>query len=147
MRRRNHLVLGSSPSHSTPLAPLENSCPRTKSLVRYSLLVMTCTFGAIFLVVTSWTKSAWYLFLDPGEFGYQSRLKSSWWRRDMILRSNHRSNHCSKVTLLLPSDPHSLEIYCLINGVQKQRAKTNLMLFDIPTLIEYTTKWVEGGGR
>uniref|UniRef100_A0A2A6CGE0 Eukaryotic peptide chain release factor subunit 1 n=1 Tax=Pristionchus pacificus TaxID=54126 RepID=A0A2A6CGE0_PRIPA len=40
------------------------------------------------------------------------------------------------------TDPHSLEIYCLINGVQKQRAKTNLMLFDIPTLIEYTTKFV-----
>ncbi|GMT08899.1 hypothetical protein PFISCL1PPCAC_196, partial [Pristionchus fissidentatus] len=39
-------------------------------------------------------------------------------------------------------DPHALEIYCRVNGVQKQRAATNLMLFDIPTLIEYATKFV-----
>uniref|UniRef100_A0AC34PX97 Fumarylacetoacetase-like C-terminal domain-containing protein n=1 Tax=Panagrolaimus sp. JU765 TaxID=591449 RepID=A0AC34PX97_9BILA len=38
-------------------------------------------------------------------------------------------------------DPHDLEIYCSINGQEKQRSKTNIMIFDIPTLLEYATKF------
>ncbi|EPB76814.1 FAH family protein [Ancylostoma ceylanicum] len=39
-------------------------------------------------------------------------------------------------------DPHAEELFCRINGVEKQRCKTNVMIFDIPTLIEYTTRFV-----
>lgn len=39
-------------------------------------------------------------------------------------------------------DPHAEELYCRINGVEKQRCRTNAMIFDIPTLIEYTTRFV-----
>ncbi|KAK6752725.1 hypothetical protein RB195_003877 [Necator americanus] len=39
-------------------------------------------------------------------------------------------------------DPHAEELFCLINGVEKQRCKTDVMIFDIPTLIEYTTRFV-----
>lgn len=39
-------------------------------------------------------------------------------------------------------DPHNVEIYCKINGVDKQRCNTNMMIFDIPTLIEYASKFV-----
>ncbi|VDK61419.1 unnamed protein product, partial [Cylicostephanus goldi] len=39
-------------------------------------------------------------------------------------------------------DPHSEELFCRINGVEKQRCKTNVMIFDIPTLIEYITRYV-----
>uniref|UniRef100_A0AC35FKT2 Fumarylacetoacetase-like C-terminal domain-containing protein n=1 Tax=Panagrolaimus sp. PS1159 TaxID=55785 RepID=A0AC35FKT2_9BILA len=39
------------------------------------------------------------------------------------------------------SDPHDLELYCLINGQEKQREKTNKMIFDIPTLISYVTQF------
>ncbi|KHJ94173.1 FAH family protein [Oesophagostomum dentatum] len=39
-------------------------------------------------------------------------------------------------------DPHAEELFCIINGVEKQRCKTDVMIFDIPTLIEYTTRFV-----
>uniref|UniRef100_F1LC36 Oxaloacetate tautomerase FAHD1, mitochondrial n=1 Tax=Ascaris suum TaxID=6253 RepID=F1LC36_ASCSU len=40
------------------------------------------------------------------------------------------------------ADPHNVEIFCRINGVEKQRCKTNVMIFDIPTLIEYITQYI-----
>ncbi|CAI4229421.1 unnamed protein product [Auanema sp. JU1783] len=40
------------------------------------------------------------------------------------------------------SDPHNVEIFCRINGIDKQRCNTSMMIFDIPTLIEYATKFV-----
>ncbi|CAI5447821.1 unnamed protein product [Caenorhabditis angaria] len=40
------------------------------------------------------------------------------------------------------SDPHNEELYCIINGKDQQRSRTDLMIFDIPTLIEYTTQFV-----
>uniref|UniRef100_A0A0K0DGZ9 oxaloacetate tautomerase n=1 Tax=Angiostrongylus cantonensis TaxID=6313 RepID=A0A0K0DGZ9_ANGCA len=39
-------------------------------------------------------------------------------------------------------DPHAEEIFCLINGVEKQRCRTDMMVFDIPTLIEFVTRFV-----
>ncbi|KAK6047946.1 FAH family protein [Cooperia oncophora] len=39
-------------------------------------------------------------------------------------------------------DPHTEELFCRINGVEKQRSRTDMMIFDIPTLIEYTTRYV-----
>ncbi|WKY06709.1 hypothetical protein Q1695_006693 [Nippostrongylus brasiliensis] len=39
-------------------------------------------------------------------------------------------------------DPHKEELFCLINGVEKQRCRTDVMIFDIPTLIEYATRFV-----
>ncbi|PIO52386.1 hypothetical protein TELCIR_26308, partial [Teladorsagia circumcincta] len=39
-------------------------------------------------------------------------------------------------------DPHAEELFCRINGVEKQRSRTDMMIFDIPTLIEYTTRFV-----
>ena len=33
-------------------------------------------------------------------------------------------------------------MYCKINGKFQQKCKTNEMIFDIPTLIEYVTKFV-----
>ncbi|MFH4980314.1 hypothetical protein AB6A40_007023 [Gnathostoma spinigerum] len=39
-------------------------------------------------------------------------------------------------------DPHDLELFCRINGKEQQRCRTNAMLFDIPTLLEYITQFV-----
>ncbi|KAK6011682.1 FAH family protein [Ostertagia ostertagi] len=39
-------------------------------------------------------------------------------------------------------DPHAEELFCRINGVEKQRSRTDMMIFDIPTLIEYATRFV-----
>uniref|UniRef100_A0A7E4VP08 Oxaloacetate tautomerase FAHD1, mitochondrial n=1 Tax=Panagrellus redivivus TaxID=6233 RepID=A0A7E4VP08_PANRE len=39
------------------------------------------------------------------------------------------------------ADPHNVELYCVINGAEKQRSKTDVMIFDIPTLLEYITKY------
>jgi len=39
-------------------------------------------------------------------------------------------------------DPHALDIYCKVNGELRQKASTSEMLFDIPTLLEYVTKYV-----
>ncbi|CAD5225900.1 unnamed protein product [Bursaphelenchus xylophilus] len=39
-------------------------------------------------------------------------------------------------------DPHKLELECKINGEVKQRDLTDSMIFDIPTLIEFTTSYV-----
>lgn len=39
------------------------------------------------------------------------------------------------------SDPHDLELFCLINGQEKQREKTSIMIFDIPTLITYVSQY------
>ncbi|CAD6198748.1 unnamed protein product [Caenorhabditis auriculariae] len=40
------------------------------------------------------------------------------------------------------NDPHDEELYCIINGQEKQRCRTNVMIFDIPTIIEYITQFV-----
>ncbi|PIO59686.1 FAH family protein [Teladorsagia circumcincta] len=34
------------------------------------------------------------------------------------------------------------ELFCRINGVEKQRSRTDMKIFDITTLIEYTTRFV-----
>lgn len=39
-------------------------------------------------------------------------------------------------------DPHAEELFCIVNGVEKQRCRTNMMIFDIPYLIEYVTRFV-----
>lgn len=39
-------------------------------------------------------------------------------------------------------DPHNVELFCRINGETKQQSKTDIMIFDIPTLLEYATKFV-----
>jgi len=39
-------------------------------------------------------------------------------------------------------DPHNVEIYCKVNGVIRQKSKTDCFLFDIPTLLEFTSKTV-----
>jgi len=38
-------------------------------------------------------------------------------------------------------DPHNVEIFCKINGKDQQRSKTDTMIFTIPVLIEYITKF------
>ncbi|KAE9547578.1 hypothetical protein FO519_009209 [Halicephalobus sp. NKZ332] len=38
-------------------------------------------------------------------------------------------------------DPHSVEVYCLINGQVKQKCNTDQMIFDIPTLLSYVTQF------
>uniref|UniRef100_A0A914UZ67 oxaloacetate tautomerase n=1 Tax=Plectus sambesii TaxID=2011161 RepID=A0A914UZ67_9BILA len=40
------------------------------------------------------------------------------------------------------ADPHKLRLWCNINGVEKQNATTDNMIFDIPTLLEYITQYV-----
>ncbi|KHN81387.1 Uncharacterized protein Tcan_05944 [Toxocara canis] len=40
------------------------------------------------------------------------------------------------------ADPHNEELFCRINGIEKQRCKTNVMMFNIPSLIEYITQFV-----
>ncbi|CAB3403572.1 unnamed protein product [Caenorhabditis bovis] len=42
----------------------------------------------------------------------------------------------------LIANPHNVELFCRINGKDQQRCKTDVMIFDIPTLIEYATKFV-----
>ncbi|KAI6243444.1 FAA-hydrolase domain-containing protein [Aphelenchoides fujianensis] len=37
------------------------------------------------------------------------------------------------------ADPHRLELRCTINGEVRQRESTDKMIFDIPTLLEFTT--------
>ncbi|CAG9532582.1 unnamed protein product [Cercopithifilaria johnstoni] len=39
-------------------------------------------------------------------------------------------------------DPHDVELFCRINDEEKQRCRTDAMIFDIPTLIEVLTKYV-----
>ncbi|VDM97353.1 unnamed protein product [Thelazia callipaeda] len=39
-------------------------------------------------------------------------------------------------------NPHDVEIFCFVNGVEKQRSRTDAMIFDIPTLIESLTKYI-----
>lgn len=39
-------------------------------------------------------------------------------------------------------DPHNLLLTCKINGEIKQQDKTDQMIFDIPTLIEFTSNYV-----
>ena len=39
-------------------------------------------------------------------------------------------------------DPTNCELFCRINGVEKQKSKTNALIFDIPTLIAYITQYV-----
>ena len=41
------------------------------------------------------------------------------------------------------ADPHSLELITEIDGVEKQRASTSDMIFDIPTLIEHISAFIE----
>ncbi|CAK5084513.1 unnamed protein product [Meloidogyne enterolobii] len=40
------------------------------------------------------------------------------------------------------TDPHNLEIYCLVNGQIRQKSKTDCMIFNIPTLLEYITRTI-----
>uniref|UniRef100_A0A914HYU4 oxaloacetate tautomerase n=1 Tax=Globodera rostochiensis TaxID=31243 RepID=A0A914HYU4_GLORO len=40
------------------------------------------------------------------------------------------------------ANPQELEIYCAVNECIRQKAKTNAMMFDIPTLLEYITSRV-----
>ncbi|KAI6216307.1 hypothetical protein M3Y95_01284400 [Aphelenchoides besseyi] len=37
-------------------------------------------------------------------------------------------------------DPHQLELLCKVNGEVRQKDRTDKMIFDIPTLIEFTTR-------
>ncbi|PAV74352.1 hypothetical protein WR25_10902 [Diploscapter pachys] len=50
------------------------------------------------------------------------------------------------IASFIPADqipnPHDVELFCKINGVDKQRARTDLMIFDVPSIIEFTTKFV-----
>ncbi|KAI1725970.1 fumarylacetoacetate (FAA) hydrolase family domain-containing protein [Ditylenchus destructor] len=39
------------------------------------------------------------------------------------------------------SDPHAVEIFCKLNGSDRQRSKTDAMIFDVPTLLEYVTRF------
>lgn len=39
-------------------------------------------------------------------------------------------------------DPHNVELFCLINGKEQQRSRTDIMIFSIPTLLEYVTQFV-----
>ncbi|VDN23603.1 unnamed protein product [Gongylonema pulchrum] len=39
-------------------------------------------------------------------------------------------------------DPRNVELFCRVNGEERQRCKTNAMIFDIPTLIEHLTTHV-----
>ncbi|KJH42385.1 FAH family protein [Dictyocaulus viviparus] len=39
-------------------------------------------------------------------------------------------------------DPHKEEIFCIINGVEKQRSRTDMMIFDVPYLMEFITRFV-----
>ncbi|EFO98755.1 hypothetical protein CRE_25911 [Caenorhabditis remanei] len=38
-------------------------------------------------------------------------------------------------------NPHDVELFCKINGKDQQRCRTDVMIFDIPTLLEYTTQF------
>uniref|UniRef100_A0A8R1TTI7 Oxaloacetate tautomerase FAHD1, mitochondrial n=1 Tax=Onchocerca volvulus TaxID=6282 RepID=A0A8R1TTI7_ONCVO len=40
------------------------------------------------------------------------------------------------------ANPHDVELFCRINDEEKQRCRTDAMIFDIPTLIEVLTKYV-----
>lgn len=39
-------------------------------------------------------------------------------------------------------NPHDVELFCKINGKDQQRCRTDVMIFDIPTLLEYATQFV-----
>ncbi len=38
------------------------------------------------------------------------------------------------------TDPHNLDVRCLVNGVEKQASNTRYMIFDIPTTIAYLSR-------
>uniref|UniRef100_A0A0K0EP07 Oxaloacetate tautomerase FAHD1, mitochondrial n=1 Tax=Strongyloides stercoralis TaxID=6248 RepID=A0A0K0EP07_STRER len=39
-------------------------------------------------------------------------------------------------------DPHNVELFCNINGKVQQKCKTNVMIFNIPTLISYVSQYI-----
>jgi acylpyruvate hydrolase len=39
-------------------------------------------------------------------------------------------------------DPHDLELWCTVNGEHRQRATTDHMIFKIPELLEYITRFI-----
>jgi len=39
-------------------------------------------------------------------------------------------------------DPHNVQLICRINGKDVQNESTTYLIFDIPTIIEYTSKYV-----
>jgi 2-keto-4-pentenoate hydratase/2-oxohepta-3-ene-1,7-dioic acid hydratase in catechol pathway len=40
-------------------------------------------------------------------------------------------------------DPHALEITTNVNGVVKQRGDTSDMIYDIPTIVEHISEWID----
>ncbi len=41
------------------------------------------------------------------------------------------------------ADPHALDLSLEVNGVEKQRGNTSDMIYDLPTIIEHISEWVE----
>ena len=41
------------------------------------------------------------------------------------------------------SDPHALDITTEVNGVVKQRGNTSDMIYDVPTIIEHISEWID----
>jgi 2-keto-4-pentenoate hydratase/2-oxohepta-3-ene-1,7-dioic acid hydratase in catechol pathway len=41
------------------------------------------------------------------------------------------------------NDPHVLEITTEVNGVVKQRGNTSDMIYDIPTIVEHISEWID----
>ncbi|KAI4460075.1 acylpyruvase [Holotrichia oblita] len=46
------------------------------------------------------------------------------------------------ITLEEIKDPHNIELWCKVNGKLRQRGNTNDLIFDIPQLISYITKYM-----
>lgn len=41
------------------------------------------------------------------------------------------------------ADPHALELHLEVNGVEKQRGNTADMIYDLPTIIEHVSEWID----
>lgn len=56
-----------------------------------------------------------------------------------------RSGPCGPVLVTKDeiADPHKLQIVTRINGVQKQSANTDTMIFDIPTILEHIADFID----
>uniref|UniRef100_A0A183BT04 oxaloacetate tautomerase n=1 Tax=Globodera pallida TaxID=36090 RepID=A0A183BT04_GLOPA len=80
--------------------------------------------------------------LDMTDRGMQDRLKRDgqpWFLAKSFDTSCPIGEFINKNDI---ANPHELEIYCAVNERIRQKAKTNAMMFDIPTLLEYITSRV-----
>ncbi|KAL3077905.1 hypothetical protein niasHS_013434 [Heterodera schachtii] len=77
--------------------------------------------------------------LDMTDRGMQDRLKKAghpWFLAKSFDTSCPIGEFIDKSVI---QNPHDIEIYCSVNRQIRQKEKTNAMMFDVPTLLEFVT--------